>query len=508
MIMILVSFLFFLALLLISLHSVNFDSHWGRKNTTTTESAGGGNKQLPPGSSGWPFIGETIELYRAGLAGVPEKFFFDRFRKYSSQVFRTSLIGENVIVIGGTASGNKFLFSNEGEDKLINAWYPPSVRKLIPISSQFSKDQDFLKASRKAYPKFLGQEAVKSYVGNMDSMTRRNFETHWDKYMSTDEETITVTVYPLIKNYSFLMACRMLLSMDVEQEAQRIDELEKLFDVLLNGILSLPIDFPGTSFNLAIKATKLIKKQIVTVIKERKLHLLSHENTPARDVMSRMIMFFEEDSGKFMEETFIADIILSLIIAGHDSTISILTMVMKFFVEFPDVYDQVLREQTEIARSKGTEELLNWRDIQKMKYSWNVVCEVIRLAAPAPGGFKQAMADFTYAGYLISKGSKLCWSATATHKNPEYFPDPDKFDPSRFQGDGPAPFTYVPFAGGPGTCAGKEYVRVQILVFVHHLVRRYKLEKSIPLNPKDEEKLIFKPFPTLTKGLPICIRAH
>ncbi|XP_026429954.1 beta-amyrin 28-monooxygenase-like [Papaver somniferum] len=143
-----------------------------------------------------------------------------------------------------------------------------------------------------------------------------------------------------------------------------------------------------------------------------------------------------------------------------------------------------------------------------MKYSWNVVWEVMRLAPPAPGGFKQAMADFTYAGYRISKGCKLCWSSTATHKNPEYFPDPDKFDPSRFQGDGPAPFTYVPFAGGPGTSAGKEYVRVQILVFVHHLVRRYKIEKSIPLNPKDEEKLIFKPFPLLTKGLPICIRAH
>ncbi|XP_026429955.1 beta-amyrin 28-monooxygenase-like [Papaver somniferum] len=342
MIMIVVSILFFLVLLHISLRFINSDFLWCKRNTTT-KSTSDDNKQLPPpGNSGWPFIGETIELYRAGLAGVPEKFFFDRFRIYSSQVFRTSLIGENVIVIGGTASGNKFLFSNEGEDKLINAWYPPSIRKLIPISSQFSKDQDFLKASRKAYPKFLGQEAVKSYIGNMDSMTRRNFETHWDKYMSTNEERITITVYPLVKNYSFLMACRLLLSMDVEQEAQRINELEKLFDVFFNGILSLPIDFPGTSFNLARKATKLIKKQIVTMIKERKFHLLSHENTPTRDVMSLMIMFFEEDSGKFMEETFIADIILGLIIAGHDSTTSILTMVVKYFVEFPNVYDQVL----------------------------------------------------------------------------------------------------------------------------------------------------------------------
>ncbi|XP_026430149.1 beta-amyrin 28-monooxygenase-like [Papaver somniferum] len=508
MIMIVAPVLFFLALLLISLYSISLDFLWGRKDITTAGSAVCGNKQLPPGSSGWPFIGETIEFYRAGLAGAPEKFFFDRFRKYSSQVFRTSLIGETVIVIGGTASGNKFLFSNEGEDKLINAWYPPSVRKLLPVSNQFSKDQDFLKAARKAFPKFLSQEAVKTYVGTMDSMTRRHFETHWDKYMSTNEEMITITVHPLVKNYSFQMACRLLLSMDLEQETHSIDELQKLFSVLLDGILSIPIDFPGTAFNRAIKASKLIKKQIAIMIKLRKLRLLSHENTPTRDVLSLMIMFFDENSSKFMEETFITDIILGLIIAGHDSTTSTLTMVVKYLVEFPKVYDQVLVEQSEIAKSKATDELLNWSDIQKMKYSWNVVCEVLRLATPAPGGFKQAMADFTYAGYHIPKGCKLYWSSMATHKNPDNFPDPEKFYPSRFEGGGPAPFTYVPFARGPGTCPGKEYARVQMLVFVHNLVRRYKLEKSFPLNPEDEEKLIFKPFPTLTGGLPIRIRAH
>ncbi|RZC91704.1 hypothetical protein C5167_027763 [Papaver somniferum] len=499
MIMLLISFL------VISICSISL-TFLRRRKITTTQSAAGGIKQLPPGSSGWPFIGETIEFYRAGLAGVPEKFFFDRFRKYSSQVFKTSLLGETVIVIGGTASGNKFLFSNEG--KLVNAWYPPSVRKLIPISSHLSNEQDYLKAARKAYPKFLSQEAVKSYIGIMDSMTKRHFETHWDKYTSTNEEMVTTTVHPLVKNYSFLMACRLLLSMDVEQESHRLSGLQKLFVVVLNGILSIPIDLPGTPFNLAVKASILIKKQITTMIKERKLRLLSHENTSKRDLLSLMIMFSEEDSGKFMEENFIADMIMGLIIAGHDSTTSVMTMVMKYLVDFPNVYDQVLKEQTEIAKSKGTEEFLTWSDIQKMKYSWNVVCEVMRLAPPGPGGFKQALEDFAYAGYFIPKGCKLYWSSIATHKNPDYFPDPEKFDPTRFQGDGPAPFTFVPFSGGPGTCSGKEYVRVQILVFVHHLVMRYKLEKLIPLNPMEEEKLIFKPFPLLTKGLPICIRAH
>ncbi|XP_026432366.1 beta-amyrin 28-monooxygenase-like [Papaver somniferum] len=137
-----------------------------------------------------------------------------------------------------------------------------------------------------------------------------------------------------------------------------------------------------------------------------------------------------------------------------------------------------------------------------MKYSWNVICEVLRLQPPLQGGYTQALADFTYAGYFTSKGWKLYWSATSTHKNPEYFPDPEKFDPSRFQGKGPAPYTFVPFGGGPGICPGREYARVQILIFMHHVVRSYEWEKLIP----GDEKLRVCPFPLPEKGFPILLR--
>ncbi|KAK8598079.1 hypothetical protein V6N13_095470 [Hibiscus sabdariffa] len=194
----------------------------------------------------------------------------------------------------------------------------------------------------------------------------------------------------------------------------------------------------------------------------------------------------------------VADKILGLLIGGHDTASAAITFVVKYLAELPEIYQKVLKEQMEIAKSKAPGEFLNWEDIQKMKYSWNVACEVMRLAPPLQGAFREALNEFTYAGFAIPKGWKLYWSANSTHRNPECFPEPEKFDPSRFEGNGPARYMYVPFGGGPRMCPGKEYARLEILVFMHNIIKRYKWEKLLP-----HENIIVDPMPMPAKGLPV-----
>ncbi|KAM0020484.1 putative cytochrome P450 [Helianthus debilis subsp. tardiflorus] len=445
------------------------------------------HKLLPAGRIGWPVVGESFEFLVSGWKGHPEKFIFDRMSKFSPIAFRTSLMLENVAVLCG-AQGNKFLFSNE--NKLVQVWWPSSVDKIFPSTNKTYKAETL--KMRKILPNFIKPEALQRYVPIMDVVTQRHFADGWDG----KEEIVT---YELTRNFAFTLACKIFVSID---DLERARYLSFPFESIVTGIFSIPIDLPGTPFRRGINASNFIRKELIAIVKQRKIDLDEGKATPTQDILSHMILFRDEN-GKLLEEHDIADKILALLIGGHDTASSTSAFIVKYLAELPEIYNGVYTEQMEIAKSKAPGELLNWEDLSKMKYSWRVACEVMRLVPPVQGAFREAITDFMYNGYSIPKGWKLYWSANSTHKNHEFFPEPEKFDPSRFEGNGPAPYTFVPFGGGPHMCPGKEYARLEILVFMHHLVRRFKWEKIIP-----DEQIVFNPMPSPAKGLPIRIYPH
>ncbi|OVA00045.1 hypothetical protein BVC80_1691g9 [Macleaya cordata] len=242
-------------------------------------SRGGGKLLRPPGSTGWPIIGEGLDFLKMSQAGVLEKFFSDRTQKYLSEIFSTALLGENITFLGAGGAGNKFLFSNEF--KLVNSWWPPAIRKIIPNAQQASTEQES-KTLRKLYSQFFKPDALHRYIVIMDLMTRRHFENSWDN----KEE---VTVYLLVKNYTFSVACSLFLSID---DQGRVDELHKPFSDMFDGLIALPINLPGTT-------------------------------QPCYQSFQR------GPKGNH--------------ITGHDTTTSVITMVLKFLAEHPDVYSEVLK---------------------------------------------------------------------------------------------------------------------------------------------------------------------
>ncbi|KAF8413449.1 hypothetical protein HHK36_001436 [Tetracentron sinense] len=443
--------------------------------------------KLPPGSLGWPVIGESLEF----LHGKPEKFVGNRMRKYSPDIFKTKILGEETAVICGPG-GNKFLFANE--QKLVSAWRPHSMQKLFrsykaaapaPVPHSREAETKILRS-----PGFLKPEALMRYLGNMDLITQQHLQTHW---VGKEE----VKVYSLAKTFTLTMACRFFLGID---DPNRVAKFVSKFDDMTMGLHSIPLNFPGTIFYRASKAAKAIRKELQLIIQEKKVAM--SKGVQMQDILSHMIVV-ADPTGRFMPEAEIADKIMGLLVAGYSAVATAITFLLKYVGERPDIYERILTEHNEIIASKKPGELLEWDDMQKMKYSWNVASEGMRLTAPLQGTFREAITDFTYAGFTIPKGWKIYWTVSTTNKNTEYFPDPEKFDPSRFEGNGPAPFTYVPFGGGPRMCPGKEYARLAILTFLHNVVKKFKWEVVFP-----NEKIIGDMMPTPTQGLPIRLQPH
>lgn len=131
---------------------------------------------LPPGSFGWPILGETMEFLGTSLEGEPERFIKDRVERHQSHVFKTSLFGERVAILCG-AAGNKFLFSNE--NKLVHVWWPTSVRRLLgPCLATSVGDE--AKMMRKMMSYFVNPDAFMSlYSKTLHLVTQQHINTHW-----------------------------------------------------------------------------------------------------------------------------------------------------------------------------------------------------------------------------------------------------------------------------------------------------------------------------------------
>ncbi|KAI3414712.1 PUM-HD domain-containing protein [Psidium guajava] len=444
----------------------------------------------PPGQFGWPVLGETLELLRAGQEGRPGSFLEERADKHGRCVFATSLFGDPTAVFCG-AAGNKFLFGNENR-KVAVSW-PSSAVKLIG-SCLITLAGDEGKVMRRMLMSVFNHEALAKFTKIMDEVTCNHIKANWEG----KEE---VLVYTTIKQYIFELTCQLFLSI---RDPREIADLARPFTAFLEGAFSVPLNLPGTRFRSAKRAAGSIRKMLQEIIKQRRAALEKGAASPTQDLLS-YLMVTADENGRFLTEEEIINNLLLFLVASHDTSSSATTMVIKFLGELPHVYEKVLAEQREIAmQKKSAGEGLTREDVLNMRDSWSVVLEVMRLVPPALGGFRVALEDFTFCGYTIPQGWKLMWSPLTTNNDPAVFPSPKLFDAARFvRSTSPAPCAFVPFGGGPRMCLGKDYAQLQILVLLHHLVNNFRWTNAIL-----DEKVKFDPLPIPSQGLPVRIRPH
>jgi cytochrome P450 family 26 subfamily A len=148
-----------------------------------------------------------------------------------------------------------------------------------------------------------------------------------------------VKVHPTVNLYTFELSCRLFISID---DPLHISKLAHHFDVFLKGVIHFPINIPGTRFYRASKAADAIKEELRLISRRRRAALDMKMASPTQDLLSHLLVT-SDASGKFLSETEIVDNILLLLFASHDTTTSVITCVMKYLAELPEVYQTVLR---------------------------------------------------------------------------------------------------------------------------------------------------------------------
>ena len=297
-----------------------------------TRKSNDGHKNLAPGSFGWPIMGETLEF----LFGKPDKFVFDRMKKYNPDIFKTKILGTETVVICGP-SGHKFLFTNE--QKLFTAFRPDSMQKMFcsyqAAPAQISRDAEvkILKS-----PGFLKPDALVRYLGIMDSITQQQMQSYW-------EGNEVVKAFPLAKTLTLSLACRFFLGID---DPERFARLVSNFDDITLGLHSIPVKFPGTIFYKANKAAAAIRKELRSVIQQKKSAMATGQ--PMQDILSHMIVA-TDPSGKYMPEAEIADKIMGLLTAGYSTVATAMTFFMKYIGERSEIYEKILAGTNFISSS-------------------------------------------------------------------------------------------------------------------------------------------------------------
>ncbi|GLJ12634.1 hypothetical protein SUGI_0194940 [Cryptomeria japonica] len=192
------------------------------------------------------------------------------------------------------------------------------------------------------------------------------------------------------------------------------------FETLLNGVCYLPLDFPGTTFRKVSNARRRICKQLVGIIEGRKVEIAKGRASPEQDLLSCLVCMRDENGQPLTEEEVIDNLIVGML-AGHDTTSTLVTHLVRMLALHSEFYQNFLQEQTQFLLGKEPNELLRWEDIQKMKYSWMVAQETLRLVPPFFCSFKKVTQVIEYKGYTIPNEWQIFWVTSSTHMSEDIF---------------------------------------------------------------------------------------
>lgn len=192
------------------------------------------------------------------------------------------------------------------------------------------------------------------------------------------------------------------------------------------------------------------------------------------DVLSRLILSTREESDPRVGRQRLRDELVTLLLAGHETTASTLGWSLWLIDRHPEVAARLRAEAREVLGDR----IPVYEDLHRLRYTARVIEEAIRLYPPVWILTRKARADDEVGGYRVPAGADILICTYTLHRHPRFWPDPERFDPDRFDpersSDRPR-YAYIPFGAGPRFCVGNNLGMMEATIVLAMLMRNLRL---------------------------------
>ncbi|KAK6264207.1 hypothetical protein SCA6_019641 [Theobroma cacao] len=436
--------------------------------------------QLPLGTLGWPFIGETIEFISCAYSDRPESF-MDRRRRMYGKVFKSHIFGTPTIV-STDAEVSRFVLQSDA--KAFVPFYPKSLTELMGNSSILLINGSLQRKIHGLIGSFFKSPHLKDQI-------TRDMQNYVQQSMDKWRDDQPIYIQDETKNIAFQVLVKALISLNPGEE---MELLKKQFQEFILGLMSLPVKVPGSQLYRSLQAKERMVKIVHKIIQSKRNSGIS---TVAKDVVDVLL----KDASELLTDDLIADNMIDMMIPGEDSVPVLMTLAIKYLSDCPAALHQLTEENMKLKKLKAQNgEPLIWSDYLSLPLTQSVITETLRMGNIIIGVMRKAMKDIEIKGYLIPKGWCFFAYFRSVHLDENHYDWPYQFNPWRWQDkDVISSYNFTPFGGGQRLCPGLDLARLEASIFLHHFVTTFRWVA-------EDDTIVNFPTVRMKKRMPIWVK--
>jgi cytochrome P450 len=435
-------------------------------------------RDLPPGPPGHLLVGSMPEFARDPLG-----FMLDSANRYGDVVF-FRIAGEKIYMLR-KPEHIEHVFQTNGSNYVRGFEYH-NLGKLIGDSLLTTDGEVWRKLRRMSQPAFHKQHLA-GFADTIGEVTARMLE-RWRSF----EDGQVIDVAPEMMRLTLEIIGLLLCSKDLSDDASEIGQAVGVAIHHANEAMTNPLRIPDvvpTPDNLRFKrAMKVFDDLLYSLITERRAQ---GDGAPKSDLLGMLMAVKDEETGEGLNDEQLRNEMLTFLIAGHETTSIALTWTFYALSKHPVIARRVVAEVDEQLAGERP----GFADTAKCSYANMVIDEAMRLYPPAWALSREAVSDDEIGGYHIPKGALVFLAPWVTHRSPELWPNPEGFDPERFNPDAVAARhkdAYFPFAAGPHKCIGIGLAMMELHLIVPMVLQKYRLDLECGFEPQFDPQVTLR----------------